>query len=183
MSASASDAQRRAIHMTVHRTTRAGMNARRVDENDLLFGARQDAENAMTRGLRLGTDDADFALEQRIQQRRLAHVGPADDGGKAAAIVRSGTSCSPRLSSPRRRYHRIQGDPHASRLLIDQRSSGPRGDSLALVKCCQQQLGGGLLGATPAGTTRRNFQAQRADRAAHQENLIVRLAGDGFDCV
>ena len=78
--------ERGAVHVTVHRAPRAGVQARRVDEDHLRVGPRQDAEDAMARRLRLRADDADLATEQRIQQRRLADVRPADDRGEAAAM-------------------------------------------------------------------------------------------------
>ena len=67
----------------------AGMQARRIDENDLRLLAAADAENAMARRLRLGTDDAHLAIEQCVQQRRLAHVGPADDRDETAPELRT----------------------------------------------------------------------------------------------
>jgi hypothetical protein len=64
------------------------MHAWRIDENDLVFRPGQDAEDAMTRGLWLGTDNADFAFQQGVQQRGFADIRSSDDGREAAAIRR-----------------------------------------------------------------------------------------------
>ena len=50
---------------------------------------RADAGDAVARGLRLARGDADLLADQRVEQRRLADVGPADDGDQAAAPRRS----------------------------------------------------------------------------------------------
>src|SRR5690606_8162499 len=49
---------------------------------------RQDAQNAMTRRLRLGCDDADLLAQQSVEQRRLADVRSADDRREATPIRR-----------------------------------------------------------------------------------------------
>ncbi len=78
--------QRRAVHVTVHRAAGARVQAGRVDEDHLRGGSRQDAEDAVPRRLRLRADDADLAAEQRVQQRRLADVRPADDRCESTAV-------------------------------------------------------------------------------------------------
>ena len=45
-----------------------------------------DAEQAMARGLRAVGGDADLGADQRVDQRRLADVGTADDGDLAGAM-------------------------------------------------------------------------------------------------
>ena len=49
--------ERRAIHVAVHGAPGAGVQARRIDENDLRVGPGQNAEDAMPRRLRLRADD------------------------------------------------------------------------------------------------------------------------------
>ena len=78
----------------------AGLEARRVDEHELGLVDGAHAGDAVARGLRLVGGDADLLADQRVQQRRLADVRPADDrhepappcrlaGGAAWPIVRS----------------------------------------------------------------------------------------------
>ena len=56
-----------------------------------------DARDAMARGLRLARGDADLLPHQRVEQRRLADVGLADDGDQAAALrPRSPSACGAR---------------------------------------------------------------------------------------
>ena len=55
-----------------------------VEEGDLAaLGIVEDADDAVTRRLRLGRDDGDFVSEDAVQQRRLAGVRAADDGHDA----------------------------------------------------------------------------------------------------
>ena len=51
------------------------------------------------------------------------------------------------------------------------------------MQCVEDQLRCRLLGAAPARAARDHPQAERVDRAAHLEQLIVRLAGGRFDCI
>ena len=78
--------------------------AGRIDENDLpgrtLAAFRSTLTNplnAIARGLRLARDDGELFADQRVQQRRFACVGTADDGDESGAechcLVRS-DSCS-----------------------------------------------------------------------------------------
>ena len=86
-----------------------GLEARRVDEDELRAVDGADAGDAVARGLRLARGDADLLADQRVQQRRLADVGPADDGHQAAALRgrrRAASACSAagssaRMASPR----------------------------------------------------------------------------------
>ena len=55
------------------------VDARRVDEHELRRPAGLDAEDAPARGLRLVRHDRDLAADQRVEQRGLAGVGPADE--------------------------------------------------------------------------------------------------------
>src|SRR6185369_5221376 len=77
-------------HGPVERTVQgrgvAGLEARRVDEHELRGSDRADAGDSMPRRLRLARGDADFLAHQRVQQRRLAHVGLADDRYCPAAL-------------------------------------------------------------------------------------------------
>src|SRR5690606_22077797 len=61
------------------------LKAGRVDENELGVGARQNAEQAMSRRLRLARGDTEFLADQRVEQGRLAHIGAPDDGNRATA--------------------------------------------------------------------------------------------------
>ncbi len=60
-------------------------DARRVHEHDLGLTGHRDAAHRHARGLHLGTDNGDLGSHQGVDQRGLAGVGSADDGGKAAA--------------------------------------------------------------------------------------------------
>ena len=68
-------------------------DARRVDQHDLRAAAilrkigHGDADHAHARGLHLGRHDRDLRADQRVDQRRLAGVGRADDGGEACACA------------------------------------------------------------------------------------------------
>ena len=75
-------------------------NARRVHQQDLAVAARQDAEDAKPRGLRLRRHDRQPGARQPIEQRRLSGVRRPDDRHEAAArghraTPRSPTPCSP----------------------------------------------------------------------------------------
>ena len=60
-------------------------NPRRVDEDELRAALDRDAAHQRARGLHLGRDDRDLAADQRIDQRRLAGIGRADQRDEAAA--------------------------------------------------------------------------------------------------
>ncbi len=62
------------------------VNARSVDEDDLAFGAGDDALDAIAGGLRLGSDDGNFLADVMIQQRGFAGVWTADDGDEAGTF-------------------------------------------------------------------------------------------------
>ena len=63
--------------------TLGGVEARRVEKRDLGIRPRDDPENTAAGGLRLGADDGEFLADQPVEERALAHVGPADDGDEA----------------------------------------------------------------------------------------------------
>ena len=63
------------------------VQARRVDEGDLRVRQVHQPEHAMARGLRPRRDDGELLPDQRVQQRGLADVGPADQRGEAAAML------------------------------------------------------------------------------------------------
>ena len=75
----------RAIHGAIERALFAEMQARRVDESDLHARPIEHAEHAMARGLRARRDDGKFFADQRVEQRRLADVRPADERGETRA--------------------------------------------------------------------------------------------------
>ena len=58
-----------------------------VDQDQLGVGAVHDAAYDGARGLRLVGGDHDLAADQRVGQRRLAGVGPADERGEPAAVL------------------------------------------------------------------------------------------------
>ena len=70
-------------HADVEAVQRA-VDARRVDEDHLRLRRRLDAEDPGPRRLRLVRDDGDLGLDEGVQQRRLAGVGPADERDVAA---------------------------------------------------------------------------------------------------
>ncbi len=59
-------------------------NSRRIDEDQLTGTGLGDAQHPAPGGLNLGADDGQLAADQGVQQRRLAGVGGADQGDKAA---------------------------------------------------------------------------------------------------
>ncbi len=63
------------------------MDARRVQQDDLVLVLGQHAQHLIARGLRLGAGDGDLLAEQPVQQRRFAHIGPTNDRDKTAAMV------------------------------------------------------------------------------------------------
>ena len=67
----------------------------RVDEHELARPDRADAGDPVPRGLRLVRRDADLLRDERVDQGRLADVGPADDGDQAAALSRPGAPPKP----------------------------------------------------------------------------------------
>ena len=77
-------------HEPVQRALRAPRVTRRVDEDGLIGAAVQHAEHALARRVRLVRDDADLLADQRVQQRGLADVRPADDRDEAAAARSAG---------------------------------------------------------------------------------------------
>ena len=70
------------------------VDAGRVDEDHLRRRVVFDAEDAGPRRLRLVRDDGHLAADQRVQQRRLAGVGPADERDVTAALVMRSASVS-----------------------------------------------------------------------------------------
>src|SRR5689334_3146220 len=61
------------------------MNSRRVDEHHLRLAARLHALDGAARGLRLVRRRRDLPTEDRVEDARLAHVGPPDEGDRSAA--------------------------------------------------------------------------------------------------
>ena len=74
-----------AIHGAIERALFAEMQPGRIDEGDLHAGTIEHAEHAMARGLRPRGDDGEFLADERIEQRRLADVGTADQRGETRA--------------------------------------------------------------------------------------------------
>ena len=68
---------------------RAGLvDAGRVDEHDLGVGPGEHAHDAGAGGLRLVRDDGHLRAEDLVEQRGLAHVGPAHERHEAGAHQR-----------------------------------------------------------------------------------------------
>ena len=72
-------------HEPMQRALRPPRMPRRIDEDGLIGAAIQHAEHALARRMRLVRDDAELLADERVQQRRLADVRPADDRDEAAA--------------------------------------------------------------------------------------------------
>ena len=85
-----------AIHGAIERAPLAEMQPGRIDERQLHARTIEHAEHAMPRGLRPRRDDGQLLADQRIEQRRLADVGTADQRGEAGAECGDGVlqSCS-----------------------------------------------------------------------------------------
>ena len=83
--------QRRVHHPHVEPVQRP-MNARRVDEDDLPVGPGADADDAVPGRLRLVRDDRQLVADEPVEQRRLAGVGPADEGDESRFIGRGSSA-------------------------------------------------------------------------------------------
>ena len=75
-------------------------DAGRVDQDDLRVVLDHDAADQRARGLHLARDDRDLGADQRVDQRRLADIGRADQRDEAAARVAAGTLSAVQLSLP-----------------------------------------------------------------------------------
>ena len=75
---------RRVVEPLPHQGARL-VDARRVDEDDLRLGPVQHAADLVAGRLRLVRDDRDLLAEDLVEQRRLAHVGAADEGHEPGA--------------------------------------------------------------------------------------------------
>ena len=76
--------------VTMARSSRrfGAKDARRVDEDELRVALDRDAADQRARGLHLVRDDRDLGADQRVDQRRLAGIGRADQRDEAAARSR-----------------------------------------------------------------------------------------------
>src|SRR5439155_13719266 len=84
------DAQQRIVHRGHHAAIQfitGLMHARRVNQNDLAFRSRDDAENFEASRLRLVRNGRNLFADQSIEQRRLARIRPADEGDVAGAEI------------------------------------------------------------------------------------------------
>ena len=63
-------------------------DAGRIDEDELRRARDRDAAHQRARRLHLGRDDRDLGADQRIEQRRFAGIGRADQRDEAAARAR-----------------------------------------------------------------------------------------------
>ena len=62
-------------------------DSRRIDEDELRLAFERDAADQRAGGLHLVRDDGDLGADQRVEQRRLAGIGRADQRDEAAARV------------------------------------------------------------------------------------------------
>ena len=67
------------LRQLVHRLLEAGQ----VDEHELVVLAVRDAVDPASRGIRNGRGDRDLLADERVHERRLAHVRAARDGDEA----------------------------------------------------------------------------------------------------
>src|SRR3546814_4158824 len=92
-------------------------NAGRIDEQDLRVVLERDAHQPRACGLRLGADDRDLLADQGVDERRLAGIGSADDGDKAAGLGHfTGSGNGETIPRFRRRPIR-RSEEHTSELL------------------------------------------------------------------
>ena len=93
-----------------HRPVEAALGreqAGRVDEHDLRLALGQDAAHGRAGRLRLAGDDRDLLADERVDERRLAGVGRADEGDEPAsrlahvALQRSRKACAAACSAAR----------------------------------------------------------------------------------
>ena len=89
----------RAVHSLVQARAMRGLESRRIDEEELRRRRCHDAEDAMSRRLRLARGDRYARSDQCIDQGRFADIRPTDDGDVAAAKPGGGI----RHRSPARR--------------------------------------------------------------------------------
>ena len=75
------------LHHRLLQLVRGFQDARRVGVDDLEILPRDDAHDAVARGLRLGGDDRKPFADQCVHQRRFAHVGIADDIYEARFVL------------------------------------------------------------------------------------------------
>ena len=77
--------QRCLDHELVQRAFGA-VDAGRVEKGDLKVGFAEDAENTVSRRLRLGGDDGQLLADEAVEKCRLADVGTTDEGDDAGAV-------------------------------------------------------------------------------------------------
>src|SRR5690606_19090849 len=73
------------VHEPVECVLRILVQARGIHVNRLDLALGLDAQQSVSRGLRLAGGDCQLLAEDVVEQGRLAHVGSADDGNIAAA--------------------------------------------------------------------------------------------------
>src|SRR5690606_11178767 len=77
----------RGLHHALAEQVARLVQPRRVDEQELHARSRLDAEVPVARRVRLRRDDRALGPEDRVEQRRLADVRPADERDEARAVV------------------------------------------------------------------------------------------------
>ncbi len=78
-----------AVHGAVQRPAFLPVQSRCIDESNLRIRQVHQTQHTVARGLRLGRDDGELLPRQRIEQRGLADIGPADQGRETAAMLRT----------------------------------------------------------------------------------------------
>ena len=89
-----------AIHVAIDRFPGLHVQARGVHENDLVAALGLDTQHPMAGGLGLAGGNTYLLAQQVIEQRGLAHVGPADNGHVAAASVAFNCHLRPTSAAP-----------------------------------------------------------------------------------
>src|SRR5215217_319532 len=88
------------VHPRAQRGPRL-VEPRRVYEDDLHLGRRHDPADPLPRRLRFVGDDRDLLSDERVYERRLADVRPADDGDDPRPHEASGRSSGPNAAGKR----------------------------------------------------------------------------------
>ncbi len=74
-------------HHVLAQLVQRSVDAGGVEKEDLRVGHCDNAQNLVARRLRLGGDNGQFLPQQAVEQRGFAHIGAADYGHIAAAVV------------------------------------------------------------------------------------------------
>ena len=78
-----------------------GMDAGRIEENDLALPFGQDPDHTAARGLRAGGGDGDLALQKGVEKGGFPDVGQPGEGDEGGAVNRHGRAPVPWRASRR----------------------------------------------------------------------------------